>query len=989
MLTLLDQEETRIRSFVSKQLANTRNELEVRLFPQIPGQNITIDYYQFQRVLQRYTFEKDMGGFGLRKEFTTRLNVSSNQSPDMRESVCGTNAVKIYWLTESINTIQKNTPESLSRMSKKRKDNIDISNYPIRISLSEEIEIESKDEDYQFLNNKDFPKRYRLQNRISVFTEDELFRLDFTTVKTGEGKTFRQSRTLNAFPTYEIEIEYIGNQTVSKDKIFQELIQNLGTLLIVYYDSPILITKSLERDVLDNYHLLIRKNERLRNSNRKSSRDMNMAFIVANPRTLHRENCRDDPRTPNILRNYGVAYKADGVRMLLYVMPGDDENGGLFIFNNNFQVLPVGLKMSNWDNSVIEGEYIRDSHTFWAYDMLYAKGLDIRNKPLESFNESQSSRLTYLKDFVKDLTEKVKPENAARTVTIKAKPHLFGNGNEIFVRSRELWSKREAQPFHVDGLIFTPASDPYPDKIGTWDRLFKWKPPHLNTIDFLIETTKGTNNKDRLYPYIKLQTEEEKVRSTTADPITQYKILKLNVSGRIEKYNRRTARLRASQGPVLFQEAKVPVNTEGKIIARDPLSGITQEIMDDTIVEFSYQENSDFPWIPIRVRHGKTAQYRKTHNNFGNNERVARDIWRSIQVPVTAKMITSGEIPPPSSENEVRYTRDQTDIVDQSRLPYQTFHTVYVKDQLLRSVALEPPNPDRGAGYLIDFGSSRGGDLRRWKDIGYASVVGIDIDPDSVEQSTLRYERMQGDKDLFNVNFLCGDLTKLIFPNYESACFITEEKTESKNWKELMKLNLPQKYMFDVVSSQFVIHYSFVDELSLRTYFQNVTDNLRIGGYFVGTTFDGQRVYDALKRRKNISGSKGKDKIWEITKLYGSKKFISGKSNLGMVIDVYVSTIGIAHKEYLVSYPYMAEIAKEYGLELQQVTPFSEYWNEGVEIENKRLSTTIRAMSEAEKQFSFFFSSFAFKKITQAPETTYKKLVKLQRKIKQKENKTK
>lgn len=976
MFTLLDAEETRIRSFISKSLSSSRNELEARIFPPIPGQDVSIDYYQFHRVLQRYTFKKELGGFGLPKEYTTQLNVSSDRNPDLRESVKGLNAVKLFWLSNDTSAVQKYDKDSLSRMNKKKKDNVDISNYPVRISLSEEQELDK--EEFNLLNNSDFPKYYRLQNRVSVLTKNKLFRIDFTTVKTGVGKTFRHSKTLTAFPSYEIEIEYIGEQTVSKEIIFSELIQNIGTILTVYFDSPILITKSLEQEILDNYRLLIRNNEKFRNSNRIHARESNMSFITANPRTLHRENCRDDPRIPNILRNYGVTYKADGVRMLLYVLPSSDVessmSGGIFLFNNNFQVLPVGASLKSWENSIVEGEYIRDNHTFYAYDMLYAKGLDIRNKPLESFNESQSSRLQYLTDFVTELSN----EEKSPKIKVVAKPHLFGNGEEIFMKARDLWKNREAQPFHVDGLIFTPATDPYPSKPGTWDRLFKWKPPHLNTIDFLIETTKGSNNKDKLFPYIKTLTEEEQLKKTKEAPVLQYKILKLNVSGRTEKYNSRTSKLRTSRGPVLFQEAKVPVNLEGKIMAKDPLSGIVQEIMDNTIVEFSYSGDSDFPWVPIRVRHGKTTQYRKLHNNFGNDERVARDIWRSIQVPLTARMITSGDIPPPTAENESRYT--QVANLAQPRLPYQTFHTVYIKQQLLESVALK--QGERGAGYLIDFGSSRGGDLKRWQDIGYTQVIGIDLDPDSVEQASLRYERMAGDKDAFDVTFICGDLNKLIFPNYESACPTTETLTDAKDWKELMKLNLPQKFMFDVVSSQFVIHYSFEDELSLRTYFQNVTDNLKIGGFFVGTTFDGQRIYDALKRRSSISGMRGKDKMWEITKLYGTKKFVSGKPNLGMAIDVFVSTIGLPHKEYLVSYPYLANIAKEYGLELQEVTPFSEYWEMGTKSNDRRLATTIRSMSEAEKQFSFFFSSFVFKKVQNAPETTYKKLMKLRKKSK-------
>lgn len=965
MFTLRDAEEVRIRSFIIKRLSSSSNELEARIFPPIPNQDMSIDYYRFHDVLKRYTFKKDLGGFGLKKEYSTQLNVSIPNSPELRESIMGLDNIKMYWLTGNIKQIER---KNLIRMNKKKLENVDLYNYPVRIAISEEKEI--KNDDFQILNDSSFPKTYRLQNRISIYSEDKLFRIDFTSLKTGDGKSLRNSQTMSSFPTHEIEIEYIGGNNISKDTIFTGFISQISRLLSVYYDSPILVTRSKEAEILDKYMLLVRKNENLRKSNRSDVKSQKGDFIAANPRTLHRENCRKDPKYPNILRNYAVTYKADGIRMLLYSHPTDEKESELYLIDNNFNILSVGNKVSEWNNSIVEGEFIKDSRSFYAYDMLYAKGLDIRNKSLESFNEKQTSRLSYLKEFVSSLNQE------KSIIKIFNKPHHFGNEEQIFIKCKELWNNRNSQPFHVDGLIFTPATDSYPDKPGTWDKLFKWKPPHLNTIDFLIESEKSPNGKDKLYPFISLNTEEEKVRDTTDYGVTQYKIMKLNVSGRTEIYNRKTSTMKTGRGAVLFQEAKVPVTSEGKVMAKDPLSGSVQEILDNTIVEFSYDEKSSFPWKPIRVRHGKTEEYRKYKRNFGNDERTARDIWKSIQIPVTVKMITSGDIPAPSSENEVRYTMDQG-AVETQRLAYQTFHTVYIKKKLLESVAFK--DSQRGAGYLIDFGSSRGGDLNRWNEIGFTSVVGIDLDPDSVEQATIRYERMKADKDKFRVSFLCGNLTKPIFPNYEASCDSSERKIENMTWKEMMKLNIPQKYIFDVVSSQFMIHYSFSDEISLRTYLQNVTDNLKIGGYFVGTTFDGQRIYEALKRKNSISGSKGKEKIWEITKLYGVKKFVEGKPNFGIDIDVFVSSIGIPHKEYLVSYKYLEEVAEEYGLKLEEVKPFSEYWKEGVE--NSEIKERIKMMSEDEKKFSFFFSSFKFKKEKQPPETTYRKLVRLKNKM--------
>ena len=443
--------------------------------------------------------------------------------------------------------------------------------------------------------------------------------------------------------------------------------------------------------------------------------------------------------------------------------------------------------------------------------------------------------------------------------------------------------------------------------------------------------------------------------------------------------------------PKLFKEIDVPVNIIGQIISKDPLTGLSVEITDDTIVEMSYDENNRFSWTPIRVRHEKTTRYRKYNDNFGNSYQVVLDIWKSIINPVTDKMITSGEIPP-ESENKVEIVENvKTDnkvetpyaIIEnkKERLPYQNFHTAYIKKKLLKMVALSSDDEKIGSGNLIDFGVCKGGDLNRWKELGYKKVVGIDSDIKCIEEAINRYENALDNR--FNITFLCGDLSKLIFPKQESACELTDTSGGIVDWKELMKKSLPQKYIFDVVSSQFVIHYFFSDELSIRTYLQNVTDNLKIGGSFMGTTFDGSKIYDFLKRKTQEVGLKGDETIWKITKLYDKKKFTEGRPNWGMAIDVFVNTIGYYHKEYLVSFKYLEKIGLEYGLELDKIISFSDMWMEGKENTegyNSKIVSDIRSMSDIEKKFSFLSSGFIFKKVKNAPDSTYKKIISLQKK---------
>ena len=67
---------------------------------------------------------------------------------------------------------------------------------------------------------------------------------------------------------------------------------------------------------------------------------------------------------------------------------------------------------------------------------------------------------------------------------------------------------------------------------------------------------------------------------------------------------------------------------------------------------------------------------------------------------------------------------------------------------------------------------------------------------------------------------LClGDFGKLIYPNFECAL--------DSDSKKIMK-NLFSKYQFDILSSQFSLTYFYKDKITLRTFFQNINDTLKL-----------------------------------------------------------------------------------------------------------------------------------------------------------------
>jgi mRNA (guanine-N7-)-methyltransferase len=228
---------------------------------------------------------------------------------------------------------------------------------------------------------------------------------------------------------------------------------------------------------------------------------------------------------------------------------------------------------------------------------------------------------------------------------------------------------------------------------------------------------------------------------------------------------------------------------------------------------------------------------------------------------------------------------------------------------------------------------------------------------------------------------------KAEYPFPEQASGFTEaDKIYTKKY-------LPTKYIFDTVSLQFCFHYFFESEITLRSIIQNINDNLKIGGFVVGTTFDGSKVYELLKGKEFIMGKTfSGETMWKIDKKYSSTSkllFSDKRPNFGKEIDVYVKTIGNVHKEYLVNFDYLDKIMMEYGFSKIFVKPFEDFYNELMEGKNlmdlsdeemKLDIDAVKKMSEEEKRFSFLSSAFMYKKEKNSSDSLLKKLVELMEK---------
>jgi hypothetical protein len=269
------------------------------------------------------------------------------------------------------------------------------------------------------------------------------------------------------------------------------------------------------------------------------------------------------------------------------------------------------------------------------------------------------------------------------------------------------------------------------------------------------------------------------------------------------------------------------------------------------------------------------------------------------------------------------------------------FHNLYVKRKLILSVA-KPGNT------LIDFAVGKGGDLPKWIAAKLGFVFGIDYSKDNLEHKfdgvCARYLDIK--KTKHNVPaaiFIHGDSSKemrtgqaAISERYRlitRAIFGEGAKDASLLGRGVYPHYGRAADGFDICSVQFAVHYFFENILKLHTFLQNVSECTKLGGYFIGTCFDGVRIFQALSRLENggeisimegagsaASAATGSDveprKIWSVTKKYHQAEFEPDSSSIGYEIEVFQESINKNTREFLVNFEYLTQLLENYGFDL-------------------------------------------------------------------------
>jgi hypothetical protein len=857
---------------------------------------------------------------------------------------------------------------------------LDIHEYHMRFKVRREEELSKEDPRVVELLRtwKAQKKAFRLIRRWSF--QGKGIRMDLSMVRqtatlpeTGEydwASTFQEKSVLGEVPRYEVEVELLHDTeyTNTPEKALKALITGCGEILRAIQKNTLLIRQSVADAVRKEYQLMI-NSDKFRGVGPVT---LQVDNIRVNP----------VDGVPNIRTGYNVTDKADGLRTMGFVnKQGElfliDQSLNIYRTGLKNERSAESLVDGEWVTMSKDGTAINHYLIFDIYH--FHDGKKVSNLPFVTFKEGildrdaecRFNKMTEWFDTWQEGVEVVaRGLTDANRLVIAVKKFEFGSaGNDSIFRLGCTTILDTNRIYHTDGLILTSNSEPIPDKPGVrFKQQFKWKPSKDNTVDFLI-------NYERNIDIPTLDKVTTTIQADTNSSV-QYKTMRLYVGsakGKTYEDPRATILFQeplsretevSSYKPALFHPIEFPdtmANTCYVLIQVDPETAEEYAMTEDTkepipnrsIVEFRYDPSREpgWRWIPARIRHDKTERLIRAiakggnikYSGMMNDEGVANDVWNSIHNPVTESMIRNGTEQANQTELEHILSIRESEVGKkyyESTAPKENiilvkgmrdFHNRYIKNDILIKRALRGGNKT-----LVDLACGKGGDLSKWIEGRARYVVGIDASGDGITNpDDGAYKRYMNDIIKFGADrvpkaaFVIGNSSKNIVSgaagaNPEESNILRKifgkyeaDGTVPPYIDKVMTGSM--RSGADVAACMFALHYFFKDKEMLDGFLRNLSEIVKIGGYFIGCCFDGDKVFKMLRylqKGETKTGMVEDVPLWSITKQYDVDELLPEDSSLGLPIDVQFISIGSGQIEYLVPFELLTKKMKDIGFSL-------------------------------------------------------------------------
>jgi SAM-dependent methyltransferase len=795
---------------------------------------------------------------------------------------------------------------------------------------------------------------YRFKERTShyIIKDKNIFQIDLTTVKSSNVINNIES----SIPNYEIEIE---SEIKDKSK-FLEQVFGIGEFIIKSIQgSNHIITKSICNNVLDKYREILSVDKSKSNLYSRQPISLEVQHLV------------------NYLPNrYSVTDKADGDRNYMII-----HETRCYLISTNLIVRDTGINVdSKLSGSIIDGEFIflpkYNRYLFMGFDCLMYGDINVReeakfSKRLEyldlivyaintcgythksifdskiDFNVG-SKVIDYHKknliEFFNDIDKELKTKSNGIIFRRKYFIEALGvTDNEIFKYTSLLDSLYTSDPdlkcpYLLDGLIFQPNEQKYVIDVEKSKYFeYKWKPPTKNSVDFYIVFEKDKTGKI-------LTVYDNSISDTLKNKpyYIAHLYVGLNTKG-VEKPVLFGEEQGVSEAYIYLDDSGIPRSSDGK------------QLLDKTVVEFYYNLESDvmnpYRWIPMKTRWDKTESVQKFSKRYGNALRTANAVWRSITNPILSSDFVNLSL---DSEYN-KYFKQMQDKIDFNIIKLEKKQNIYfqkktdlvkdmgkfhnwIKSNLIYTYVSYKYNDDIQT-KVLDLGCGRGADIQKFYYTEVELYVGVDLDYDALIDSSdgalARYKNLKKSHERFPPMFFIQSNAGVYLQYDEQIKSLGKMNSDMRNNFNKFFTWDNSRTIFDRANCQFAIHYLFSDEFTWNNYCKNLNMYLREGGYFICTTFDGNKVKEkltGLDRYTEYYDDNGEKKVlFDIVKKYDDKS----TDPLGNAIGVHMGWMfeeGVYQTEYLVYPEFIIKSLKEKcSMELVETYSFEDIFNDNRE----------------------------------------------------------
>lgn len=460
--------------------------------------------------------------------------------------------------------------------------------YRITSSTEEEVGISPEDE-ARFIPNVSRRIRRYAYRVISTNSEYYGVRFDLSAVEESHrhrpGSEEREEGREDSWTIskYEAEVERIeASISVKSFEAACLYLMSLSQGLDRVGDEDSLVTLEEKRRIVAGHNQLL--SERSQQEQRKPNPYRLMTGYWNKPKNIKINSL------VNPLFNAAVTVKLNGVRKFLYIT-----TAGTYLVFAPYDITRVGDGIEEYAGSLVDGEYLEQEKTFYAFDIVAYNGNDVRSRDLLS-RYDLVTKIGQLKDGAKLSIKIAVKEYFGPGFKNNAVPDGGytddKKGDVIYANATKAYEIFASDRKRYDGIIFQPYI------FYRNNYTYKWKPVEELTIDFLVE----------------------KEFDGLGFPDTD--MYWLVVSGSSEGG-------RGSPRDLIFNGSREhPITGGAKMIV--PGGRFRDSYVSGRIIECRYNyEKSSFE--PLRYREDRDRP---------NNVVTASDVWNDIQEPLTEETIT-------------------------------------------------------------------------------------------------------------------------------------------------------------------------------------------------------------------------------------------------------------------------------------------------------------------------------------------------------------